>query len=95
VKVSPFANAAVTVPEALLGLVQLNFTEFAPDSPEPEPLFIVAQPTASPTTNRQATLEVAVAMRPGDRQPLDELFMHAAARASARADCRQICGNIG
>jgi hypothetical protein len=39
--------------------VQLNFTAFAPDTVEPEPvLAVVAQPTASPTTSSNPALEV-------------------------------------
>jgi len=48
-------------PETLLRLVQPNFTGFGPDSAEPEPVFVVAQPTASATTSSNPALQVMCA----------------------------------
>ena len=45
-------------PETLPRLVQPNFTGFVPDTAEPEPDFIVAQPTASATTRSNPALQV-------------------------------------
>ena len=45
-------------PETLPRLVQPNFTGFVPDTAEPEPVLIVAQPTASATTSSNPALHV-------------------------------------
>jgi hypothetical protein len=49
-------------PETLPELAQLNFTEFVPDTAEPEPDLTVAQPAARPATSSNAALEVIHAM---------------------------------
>jgi hypothetical protein len=58
VKVSPLARVAVMEPERLPELVQLNFTGFVTGNVEPEPVLVVAQPTASATTRRNPALQV-------------------------------------
>jgi hypothetical protein len=55
VKISPFANVAVMEPETLPEPAQLDFAEFVPDTAAPEPVLTMAQPTISPTTNRNPT----------------------------------------
>ena len=54
-KISPFANVGVMEPETLLEPAQLDFAEFVPDTAAPEPVLTMAQPTISPTTNRNTT----------------------------------------
>jgi hypothetical protein len=79
VKVPPFANVAIMEPETLPEPVQLNFTEFVPDTAEPEPvLIVVAQPTASPTTSSNAALEVihAILSLQGPTTPPSICRMH-------------------
>jgi hypothetical protein len=63
VKVSPLPNAAAMEPHTLPEPVQLNCTEFAPDTVAPVPVLTVAQPAASATSSRNPIFNVVFAIR--------------------------------